>query len=356
MPTPLRAALAMTVLLCAAACDRQPPPAAAFGDVVLTPPASWTRPVLVPAHNPAIPATPEPAPERPGVSCDFVTAGTFGGRPIAAALQALSFGKVVNIIPSQKSGRTVKVTLLLEPDWRVFFKPRHRVHLFTRPEGEVGAFRINRLLGMNHVPPAVVRTFNGSVFHSAFKRYASADRLDQLEREVLLSATDEMIGAALLWIDDASDYEPPPSLMRRMGRPDSNFSPQEQSLVWDLTWMLVLDHLTNNYDRFTGGNILRRKDGRLMFIDNGAAFGPDREWKAARRKSRLGSLSMHSPALTRALLRLEPRVMASCAGDVFTARDIEDVLFRRDQLLSHLRELEKRCPVDCRLPRELEAP
>jgi hypothetical protein len=302
-----------------------------------------------------VPEVPE-VPVVPEVSCDFVTAGSFSGQPVAPALQAMATGKILNIIPSRKSGRTVKVTLLVEPDWRVFFKPRHRVHLFTRPQGEVGAFRMNRLLGMNHVPPAVVRTFNRSVFHSAFRRHAPPDRLAQLEREVLSPSSDDLTGAMLLWVGDAVNYEPPASLMERMSRPGESLSPREESLIWDLSWMLVLDHLTNNYDRFTGGNILRRKDGRLVFIDNGAAFGPDQDWKAQRRRVLLRRLSRHAPGFTRALLRVEPRVMAACAGDVLSQRDIDEILSRRDELMSHFRELEKNCPIDCRFARELETP
>ncbi len=337
------------------ACRSGSPSAESFQDLVILQSVPGAPPVSAGSKKPPDPVVSD-LPHEPRISCEPVTAGTFSGRLVAEALSAMATGRVISIIPSRKSGRTVKITLQIEPDWRVFFKPRHRVHLFTRPQGEVGAFRLNRLLGMNHVPPAVVRTFNGSVFHSAFKRNAPADRLEQLEREVLSEGSDDLTGALLLWLDDAVDFEPPASLMTKMSRPREVLTPKEETLVWDLSWMLVLDHLTNNYDRFTGGNILRRRDGRLAFIDNGAAFGPDQEWKTDRRKFRLRRLMRHSPAFTRALLRLEPRVMASCAGDVLSAREIGEVLSRRDELLSHFRELEKNCPAECRFPRELEAP
>jgi len=289
-------------------------------------------------------------------ACHAITAGTFDRKPVADALKAMAGGRIVNIIPSRKSGRTVKVTLLLEPAWRVFFKPRHRVHLFTRPQGEVGAFRINRMLGMNHVPPAVVRTLDGSVIHSAFKRHAPPERLEQLEREVLSLSSDEMTGALLLWAEDGRVFEPTGTLLGKLARPEARLSDRERGLVWDLTWMFVLDHLTNNYDRFTGGNILRRKDGRLLFIDNGAAFGPDQDWKAERRRGRLKYLARHSPVVTLALHRLEARVMAACAGDVLSAREIDGVLARRDELVAHYDRLARDCPEKCRLPLELGAP
>lgn len=349
----------LALCCCATACDAKMPSIETFKNI--NPKPLELKEPLVSAPKPetrlASPASAgiAEAAQTP-VSCDFVTAGTFGGLPVAEALSAMTSGKVLNIIPSQKSGRTVKITLLIEPDWRVFYKPRHHVHLFTRPQGEVGAYRINRLLGMNHVPPAVLRTFNGSVIHSAFKRHALPERLEQLEREVLREATDEMVGAMLLWVDGAVNYDPSPSLLDKMSRPEATLLPREQALVWDLSWMFVLDHLTNNYDRFTGGNILRKRDGRLVFIDNGAAFGPDREWKAALRKQRLRRLTRHAPAFTRALRRVEPRVIASCVGEVLSQRDIIEVLSRRDELLSHFLELEKNCPINCRFARELDAP
>ncbi len=275
---------------------------------------------------------------------------------MADALDAMATGRILSIIPGNTSGRTVKVNLVVAPNWYVFFKPRHRVHLFTRPQGEVGAFRLNRLLGMNHVPPAVVRTLDGSVIHSAFKRRGTPERLEQLQREVLSPATDDLTGALLLWVQGARNFEPSPALLGRMGDAGARLSPAEEVLIWDLSWMVILDHLTNNYDRHTGGNILRAKSGRLVFIDNGAAFGPDRDWKAARRKDLLRLLARHHPAFTAALRRLSPRVMAACAGDVLSARDLDEVLSRRDELVEHLAALERKCPTDCRIPRELEAP
>ncbi|PKN47680.1 MAG: hypothetical protein CVU59_02060 [Deltaproteobacteria bacterium HGW-Deltaproteobacteria-17] len=360
MPMLLRAVPLVLALGCwATACDAGGPSPEPFRNVnprplPTDPPLTGVKTLSAGPAEAGLSGVTEPV--LATVSCDFATSGSFGGHPIAEALSAMASGKVLNIIPSRKSGRTVKITLMIEPDWRVFYKPWHHVHLFTRPQGEVGAYRLNRLLGMNHVPPAVMRTFNGSVIHSAFKRHALPERLEQLEREVLRESTDEMTGAMLLWVDDAVNYDPPPSLLDKMSRPRARLSPKEQVLVWDLSWMFVLDHLTNNYDRFTGGNILRKKDGRLVFIDNGAAFGPDREWKSAQRKRRLRRLTRHSPAFTRALLRVEPRVIAACVGDVLSQRDIDEVLSRRDELVSHFSELEKSCPMDCRFARELEAP
>lgn len=300
------------------------------------------------------PALPQEASSLP--SCAPITAGNFDGKRVADALDVMATGKILSILPGNSSGRTVKMNLVVEPNWYVFFKPRHRVHLFTRPQGEVGAFRVNRLLGMNHVPPAVVRTLDGSVIHSAFKRRGTAERLDQLEREVLSPGTDDLTGALLLWVHGARNFEPSEALLEKMKNPRAVLSPDEEALVWDLSWMVLLDHLTNNYDRHTGGNILRAKDGRLVFIDNGAAFGPDRDWKRARRQGQLQLLARHAPAFTAALRRLEPRVMAACAGDVLSARDIDGVLSRRDELVAHLAGLERGCPTDCRIPRELEAP
>lgn len=279
------------------------------------------------------------------LGCHRIRHGRFGDQSIEETLRALQTAFVLEIIPSHTAGRTIKATLHLDGGWRAFFKPWHPDLIFARPKSEVGAYRLNRLLGCNHVPPAVLRYIDAQRLRHAFERNRSLAKLAQLDREVIPKGEVEILGAMLIWVDKADVWEPPMDVLKVMETADAPIPEQWESLVWDLSWMFVLDFLTNNYDRMTGGNILRRRaNGRLVFIDNGAGFGRDKPWKLERRLATLKYLTHHHDAFRNALEKLNLPLLQECLGDVVFNWELREVLTRRDALLDHFRELETKHP------------
>lgn len=287
---------------------------------------------------------PPPAAPAETMTCHRVRRGRFGGRFIAETLTALQTAPILQIIPSRTAGRTVKATLHLAGEWRAFFKPLHRDVIFARPKAEVGAYRLNRLLGRNYVPPAVIRDIDAQLLRRAFERDGTPERVKQLDRQLEKGAA-EIRGALLVWVDDADVWDPPAELLAAMEAVDVPLPEPWAVPAWDLSWMFMLDFLTNNYDRFTGGNILRRRaDGRLVFIDNGAGFGGDKPWKAEKRRATLKYLGHYHADFRMALERLTLPLLQDCLGDIIFTWELRGVLERRDELLEYFRKLETSHP------------
>ncbi len=299
-------------------------------------------------------ASPAAPPEDPG--CRHIRRGRFDGRPIGEILRTLLRAPIQDIAPARTAGRTVKAFLLLGQDFQVFFKPAHPNLIFARPKAEVGAFRLNRLLGCNHVPPAVLRDIDARRLRNAFVRMGLRAHLERLDRDVLATQPAEIRGAVLLWVKDVDVWDPPRELLDAMADPYAPLSAEMETLAWDLSWMLILDYLTNNYDRLTGGNILRRRaDGRLVFIDNGAGFGADKPWKAQRRRANLQYLQRIHETFLQALEGLRLPLLQECMGDILYNQELRDVLSRRDELLEHFRRVQARHPT-ARFPRAVANP
>jgi hypothetical protein len=180
--------------------------------------------------------------------------------------QFLSTAQVVGVRPIS-SGITRPYRLTLEKDgvrmnaifrYVNIFKPQ-----WESPEGlklnfrdscyfEVAAYRLSRLLGFGHVPPAVVRTLEPSDFR---------------ERS-LKARLPKRRGTLQAWVEDARTEK---------DRREAEASPPNGRLwLYQYQLMTLFDALTNNEDR-NQGNILIGPDWTLWFIDSTRAFRPVRE-------------------------------------------------------------------------------
>lgn len=158
---------------------------------------------------------------------------------------------------------------------------------------EVAAYRLSQLLGIDKVPPAVMRTFRGK--RGSLQLWMENTLTEKKRLEEELKPTD--IGA---WRDQ---YE----------------------------IMVLFDALIGNSDR-NQGNILFDRQWNRWLIDHTRAFETEVKLQNP------GSIRRCDPGLFDRLLQLNERMLKSELGDVLNPWQIRSLLKRRDsivQLLQH---------------------
>lgn len=171
---------------------------------------------------------------------------------------------------------------------------------------EIAAYRLDKYLGLNMIPPTVEKEFRG-------KR-----------------------GACQLWVTAEMD-------LRRKIREKIEIPP-DRLYAWDNATYLTkaFDNLIANIDRHNG-NILITKDWRLILIDHSRSFGTSAEFT-----SKLDSLKEdQTPEAMRRLPRafveklkaLNIATVTEVVGDYLTGKEIQAVLARRDLILKEIARL-----------------
>lgn len=251
--------LSTAIFACAVACSRRAPP---------PPPEPALDAAPAPAAPPVsiAPATRPAAPKRPSYAETW-----FAGRDEASYRAAFVGGAPK---AAKSIGHTSVVFRLdLATGERCAFKPASRKSA-VRWRGEIAAYALGRALDLLSVPPAFERTVPASALGSD---------------EVPEGGGGIVRGAAMPWIDrlvtPPLEAEPLASrwkswLAKGAAIPDEPVTLADGAVARDardlarqMSDLVVFDHLTGNWDRWSGGNIGYRQDAELvLFIDNDGAF------------------------------------------------------------------------------------
>jgi hypothetical protein len=177
-------------------------------------------------------------------------------------------------------GTSLSLRLDFQSGARAAFKPQ-QTHPQSDPRREIAAYRIDRMLGIGHVPPAKSATFAIADLIAA----AAPDARDYTEQrfaEEAIAHGGKVSGEVSWWIPEIRDAmigefrvdEPNgmaqwvPLLQAGTPVPD-----ELASLVEQLSTVIVFDVLIDNADRWTGNNTKCSVDRRaLYFMDNTLAF------------------------------------------------------------------------------------
>ena len=296
-----------------------------------------------------LPATADPAPlpdlaPLPSPVLSTSAAGSFLGMPDEPVIERLR-GAPIRRIRINRGGSSLSLRLQFEDGSKAAFKPR-QVFAHSIPRKEIAAYRINRQLGLNGVPPATARVITRA---ELVARLDPRDRPDlpRILGEARFEADGRLAGEASYWIPvirDA-DLEEPEQLLRWTGwlSVDGEIGPADRNHATQISTMVVFDFLINNADRFSGANTMGddRLD-RLFFMDNTMSFGPEAQGHATalaallrvQRFSRrlLGAARELSEETIRHALFAEPDPPFPLLLD----DEIRGVLDRRDFLLQHV--------------------
>ncbi|MBK9030386.1 MAG: hypothetical protein IPL61_03445 [Myxococcales bacterium] len=305
-----------------------------------------------PEPAPAPPA-PAPAPPAPLVAVDpLAPVWSFAGRPDDELLAPLRVGAPTRI-KVNRGGTSLSLRLDFDNGARAAFKP-DQIFGQSNPRREIAAYRIDRLLGIGRVPPAIAVSYPVDVL------IAAVDRGDGVARARLRDETiprqGRLRGELSWWIPVLADGKLDGGVRidatdgivtwRRWLKAGASIPPARLELCKQLSTMALFDFVIGNTDRWTGSNARMSEDNTILyFMDNTLAFGKNRQ---GHHKSHLylQRVQTFSRALVARLRALdEPRLRAVLSPDtgefeqLLTDAEIDAVLGRRDRALAYVDEL-----------------
>jgi len=231
---------------------------------------------------------------------------------------------------------------------RAAWKP-NQTNMQTVPRKEIAAYRLNRLLGLNAVPPAAPRVVTRDEL-LAHLHPESLVALPRIKAETLFGPDGRTIGTASYWIPVIKDsgFDTPEGrqqgqLWLTQGQP---VPPDKVLMAAQLSDLAVFDFLTANPDRYSGGNMKMSPDGKqLFYMDNTMAFyvdpnGFQRNRDVLQRTQRF-SKSLYS-ALDKITAPTLEKALSEEIGapyEILTPAEIAAVIARRQVIRQHVATL-----------------
>lgn len=316
------------------------------------PPVQRIEPAAVPvdATIPTPPSIPEPAPApiAPGPQPVDMSTWAFAGTPDGPLLEPLRTGKLKRV-KFNRGGSSLSLRLDFDNGARAAFKPE-QTFLQSNPRREIAAYRIDRLLGIGRVPPAIGRSFTLAELEAAVdpSQRGQAGRL----RTQAVARRGLVKGEASWWIPILGDtyigknrVDSTDAIVqwRRWLKVGATIPEDRRELCAQLSTMTAFDFLIDNIDRWTGNNAKTSEDGKLLyFMDNTMAFSRN---KRANHKNhlyleRVQTFSRRLVARLRTLddveihAAIEPE--AAPFDRLLTDAEIAAMLGRRDVLLAYI--------------------
>jgi hypothetical protein len=298
-------------------------------------------PELVPIAPPRAALEPprfEPAPPRVPVASD--AAGIFLGVKDELLLERMRQGEIVKA-KLNKGGSSLSMRVEFADGSRAAFKPE-QIHPQTVPRKEVAAYRLNRLLGLNAVPPAVSRSVHRDELVNALPPEL-ASQAARIDAEAVFDEDGFTRGELSYWIpvivDSHLDTLDNVLLWWRWLTIGEEIPADKVDTMAQLSSLLLFDELTNNSDRFSGGNLMMSPDRKTLYwMDNTFGFQTDPDGNL-RCRTYLFRAQKFGRKMVDALRRLdEPSLKQALAPEpgVLSDEELKAVLSRRDVALRHV--------------------
>jgi hypothetical protein len=283
----------------------------------------------------------EPAPLEP-VLVDVASdaAGTFMGMKDELLLERMRMGEVVQA-KLNKGGSSISFRLDFADGSRAAFKPE-QTNPQTVPRKEIAAYRLNRLLGLNRVPPATRRTFHRDDLVGKLPPDA-AFLSTRINAETLFDEEGFTRGEVSFWIpvivDSHLDTLDSVLTWWRWMTIGEEIPADKREIMGQLSSLLIFDLLTNNSDRFSGGNLMTSSDGRVLYwMDNTFGFqvDPDGHSKCRIYLFRAQKFSRRMVEAVRRLDMASLKEALAHEPSLLSQAEIDAVLARRDVALKYL--------------------
>jgi hypothetical protein len=266
--------------------------------------------------------------------------GTFLGMSDDLLLERMRTSRIVKS-KLNHGGSSLSIRLEFEDGSRAAFKPL-QIHPQTVPRKEIAAYRLNRLLGFHAVPPATGRVVSKTELLSALPADGAA-MARRIEKEGIFDAEGLTRGEVSYWIPAIADshLDELKSVLEwwqwlTIGQ---ELPAPKRHLMEQLSSLLVFDLLTNNSDRFSGGNLQMDPTGQTLFwMDNTFGFQLDPEGHTRCRIyfGRVQKFSRHLVSSLRTLTYEQLKGALAVEEGLLTEPEARAVLMRRDVALRHI--------------------
>jgi hypothetical protein len=211
------------------------------------------------------PSPPPPPAEPPRPAIALIDAS-----PPAPASEVVDAGPVERHARKAKSIGHTSVVFKVETldGKKIVWKPDSRVGR-GRYRGEIAAYRLATLLGIDNVPRAEPLDFMKEELELATKNDEKAKEL--FETQIVFDGN-VAHGMFTEWIDDYAvlPLENDKSWKGWLKK-DGVIPDDKKDLAAAISTMIVFDYITGNWDRWSGANIATSK-GKVLYVDNDAAF------------------------------------------------------------------------------------
>jgi hypothetical protein len=281
--------------------------------------------------------------DLPTLRVELETSGTFLGMSDELLLDR------IRTLPIKRfklnhGGSSLSFRVEFSDGSRAAWKPA-QTNMQTIPRKEIAAYRLNRLLGLNAVPPAAPRAFTRDELFDHLHP-DSLPSVPRIKAETVFGANGVTMGTASYWIPvikdagfDTPDGQKVSQAWLTQGQP---IPPDQVGMAAQLSTLFVFDFLTSNPDRYSGGNMKMSEDGKkLYFMDNTMAFfvgeGHPRPREVFLRTQRF------SRALYEALPQITVSTLTRALGqeegtpiEILTPPEIAAVVARREVAKRHI--------------------
>ncbi len=238
-------------------------------------------------------------------------------------------------------GSSIKLRVTLADGSQAAVKPNQL--RITRYQAEVAAFKLSRALGIMSVPPSCVRTFTKEQLQANMPK----DLRERMDQELIVDEKGNVKTAIIQWVPglrnmklEQADWWRP---LLKAGEPIPN---GKHKRVAEISTLLLFDYLLLNFDRWSGGNTTEA-DGEMIFIDQGASFGPDKRHGHSRLMLKTLKWSERFPrAVAQSLFQLDLPALRSDMGELVTDDEWESFLYRVEHARAYLKSLKKSNPKD----------
>jgi hypothetical protein len=233
---------------------------------------------------------------------------------------------------------------------RAAFKPQ-QTHPQSDPRREIAAYRIDRLLGIGHVPPAKPGTFTMDELIAATDPDARTYTTGRLQDETI-AKNGVVHGELSWWIPEIRDATIGPwrvdetegiALWTSYLHPHVTIPAEARPIVEQLASCVLFDVLIDNADRWTGYNTKGSPDKHtLYFMDNTLSFSQftfghknnlDPMFKMEVFPRRLVE---RIRALTPAMIEASIDVGDDALAPLLTHAEIDALMSRRDHILQYI--------------------
>ncbi|HSZ83937.1 MAG TPA: hypothetical protein VLA14_16745 [Polyangia bacterium] len=274
----------------------------------------------------------------PDLRIALEASGTFMGMSDELLLERVRTQPIVRF-KLNHGGSSISFRIDFADGSRAAWKPT-QTNLQTIPRKEVAAYRLNRLLGLNAVPPAAPRAVGRDELLTHLHPESLA-LLPRIEAETIFGPGGKTVGTASYWIPvikDSGFDTPQGQLLAQTWLSQGQHIPSDQrDMAAQLSDLAVFDFLTANPDRLSGGNMKMSPDGKqLYYMDNTMSFFVEPAGNLKTREA-LMKVQRFSRGTYAALDRISvptlEQVLAEETGtpyEILTPAEIKAVVARRD--------------------------